>query len=276
MYIKQEKRALSKPKRSIEKGDAPEYYDGVVEKYFDSAHQLIKRRILVKEGSKYRRVLAEGDCPYPEDSQRHFLTLWMSGAREEEAIALTTEGWKWNDEAIRYKLMPVYKKREKVRDSSGDVVYRAVEEKVMQQDGSIQTQTIYRPLGRRKEVYRDHYVPRDIPLGEKFIDLVHTLREDGVKYLLYKRQQFSRDPIINEACTRGTVYNRIVELHEDLFPHSIRALHGRFIDDRFGDLVKDRDGLLQEHFKWSTREMASYYRRTRDVAKVMGIKKLPE
>jgi len=267
----------SKSKRSIEKGHAPEYYDGVVEKYFDSAHKRIKRRILIKEGEgRYKRVLVEADCPYPEDSQRHFLTLWISGTREEEAITITTEGWKWNDEAIRYQNMPVFKKREKVRDSAGDVVYRQVEEKVVQQDGSILTQIIYRPLGRRKEFYRDHYVPRDIPLGEKFIDMIHELREDGIKYLLYKKQKFTREAIINEACTRGTVYNRIVELHEDLFPHSIRALHGRFIDDRYGDSVKDRDGLLQEHFKWSTREMASHYRRTRVLKKVMRIKKLPE
>jgi len=263
-------------RRSIEEGDAPEYYEGVVEKYFDAATQVVNRRVLVKREDKLKRVLIEADCPYPEDSQRHFLTLWISGAREAEAILITTEGWTWNEEAIRYQKMPVYKKREKVRDSSGDVVYRGVEQKVIQQDGSIQLQVIYRPLGRRKEVYRDHIVPRDIPLAEKFLDILHNLREDGCKYLLFKRQRFSRDPIPNESCTRGTVYNRIVELHEDLFPHSCRALHGRFIDDRFGDLVKDRDGLLQDHFKWSSRDMASHYRRTRNIAKAMGIKKLPE
>ena len=262
-------------KRSIEKGDAPEYAPGVAESYYEAAHKIVPRRVLVKEGDIYKRRLVETECPYPEDSQRDFLTLWISGARETEGCLITTEGWVWNDEAIRYKKMPVYKKREKVKDRNGNVIYRPVEEQVIQPNGTIQTQLIYRPLGRRKVEYRDHYVRRDIPLGEKFLDLVHTLREDGYKYMLFKRKRFNRVPIIDQACTRGTVYNRIVELHEDLFPHSLRALHGRYIDYTHGDEVKDRDGFLMDHFKWSSRDMASHYRRTRDLAKAKGIKNLP-
>ncbi len=254
-------------KRSIIKGHAPSYRDPQqIEDYYGAADRAINRKV--------KGVTAVQTCPYPEDSQRTFLTLWISGCRKGEVVLLRTDQWKWNEEAIRGIRLPVLKKREKVLDSNGNTIYKPVVLQVMQPDGSIQPQTTYRPLTRSVETFRDHLVPRDIPLGEKFIDLVHSLKEDGYKYILYTKTRFKREPVKDQHMSVRSVNDRIDELHTDLFPQGIRALHVRYLRDKFG---KDFDTPeLKDHFNWSSTDMAVYYLGGQKLANAMGIKKIPE
>lgn len=253
-------------KRSIEHGDAPNYR-GIdqIQEYYYSANVKMNRKVFGKEKVQL--------APYPEDSQRHFLTLWFSGARESEALTIKPGGWKWNEEAITYDKLLVLKKHEPVKDANGGTVYKAVVIRERQPDGSIQDRTIYRKETQQKMVYRKVILPRDYPLAEEFLDIVQDLQDNGFHYMLYARSKFSRTPIKERACTCRTVQNRIVELHPELFPHAIRALQARYLRDRYG---RDFDTPeLMARFKWASAEMAVLYLGAQKEQEIMGIKKLP-
>jgi len=250
-------------RRTIMGGDAPSYRGPEqIQGYYDAAYREIKRKV--------RGVEMVQPCPYPEDSRRHFLTLWISGCREGEGIMLSPDGWTWTADSIGYKKAPVLKKREKIRDHDGNVIYKKVVSKVRQQDGSLSDEVIYRPETRQKIEYREHVVPRGMPLVEEFIDLVEQLQDQGYNYLLYRRLPFSREPIPTEPCSTTIVQDRLAELHTDLFPHACRALQVRYLRHKYG---KDRFGTpeLKQHFKWSSTEMAVYYLSGQDLADAMGI-----
>jgi len=253
-------------RRSIKHGDAP-YYRGIsqIQGYYDAAYEKLKRKVFGVEKVQF--------APFPEDSQRHFLTLWVSGAREGEAIMLKPEEWKWNEEAIGYGKMPVLKKREVVKDAEGNLVYYPVTVKERQPNGSIQDTIIYRKESRPRLEYREVLVPRDYPLAEEFLDMVQRLQEEDYRFILHARTKFVRTPIKDKACTTRTVQNRITELHPELFPHAIRALQARYLRDRYG---KDFDTPeLMDRFKWSSSEMAQYYLGAQKQAEIMGISRLP-
>jgi len=259
-----------RPKRSIKHGDVPPYrgpeqiYD-----YYNAANEKMLRKVFGVETTQ--------ECPYPEDSQRHFLTLWMGGPREQEAVMLEVDKYKWNEEALAYYNMPVLKKREKVKDENGNPVYKAVPSQVMQQNGTIEEQIIYRPLTKRKIEYRDVVIPSEIPLFNEFTHLIQDLKDEGYRHVLYKRLKFSREPVKDGHCTPRTVQNRINELHPDLFPHLIRPLHARFLRAHFKEKGKDFDGAeIKEYFKWSTLEMADLYLGADKIAGLMGITELPK
>ena len=248
-------------RRTIMGGDAPPYRGPEqIQRYYDSANQKIKRTV--------RGITKNQPCPYPEESQRHFITLWLSGCREGEGIMLEPSGFTWGPDSIGYRKCPVLKKREKVR-KNGEVIYRKVETQVRQQDGSVQPETIYRPESKQKIVYREHLMPRDIPLGEEFIEMIQTLQEQGYKYVLYRRQPFDRSPSIDQPCSTRTVVNRVTELHPDLFPHGMRALQVRYLKDKYGKKFDVPE--LKQHFRWSSTEMAVYYLSGQDLAEAMGV-----
>jgi len=243
-------------------GHAPSYRGPQqIQEYYDAAYQEIKRKV--------RGIDAIQSCPYPEDSQRTFLTLWASGCREGEAVMLEPAGWKWTADSIGYQRAPVLKKREKVRDSDGSVVYRKVVTKVQQQDGSVTEEIVYRPMSKQRIEYREHVLPRDTPLMEEFIAIVKRLQEQGYKYVLYKQLPFTRDPIPSQPCSPTIVQDRITELHPDLFPHGIRALQVRYLRKRLGRDFEAPE--LKTHFKWSSDSMAVYYLSGQDLADKMGI-----
>ena len=74
-----------KDRRTIMKGDAPSYSGPEqIEGYYNNADVPILRT--VKKG--HNKITAVQSCPYPEDSRRSFLTLWISGCREGEAVML--------------------------------------------------------------------------------------------------------------------------------------------------------------------------------------------
>jgi len=244
-------------------GDAPGYRGPQqIQGYYDAAYKEIKRKV--------RGFEAVQPCPYPEDSQRHFLALWVSGCREGEAIMLNPGGWSWTADSIGYKKTPVLKKREKIRDHEGNIIYKKVVSKVRQQDGSLSDEIIYRPETRQKLEYREHVVPRDMPLVEEFITMLEQLQEQGYSYVLYRRLPFNREPIPTQPCSTTIVQDRLAELHPDLFPHACRALQVRYLRSKYG---KDRFGTpeLKQHFKWSSTEMAVYYLSGQDLADAMGI-----
>src|SRR4030042_4298660 len=249
-------------RRTIMGGHAPSYRGPQqIQGYYDSAHQEIKR--------KARGGDAVQPCPYPEDSQRTFLTLWASGCREGEAVMLEPTGWKFSADSIGYKRTPILKKREKERDPQGNVIYRKVATKVQQQDGSITEEIVYRPMSRQRIEYREHVLPRDTPLMEEFIAIIQRLQEQGYRYVLYRQLPFSRAPIPDQSCSATIVQDRITELHPDLFPHGIRALQVRYLRKRYG---KDFEAPeLMKHFKWASESMAVYYLSGQGLADKMGI-----
>lgn len=258
-----------KNKRSIKHGDVPPYLgESQIVGYYEAAYDIINRKV--------RCVEKVQPCPFPEDSQRHFLTLWMGGPREQEALMLHPDGYKWNDRALVYYNMPVLKKREKMRDKEGHVIYREVPTKVIQQDGSIEEQIVYRPMTKRKIEYRDVVIPVEIPLFQEFIELVQSLKDQGYEYMLYKMDRFTRNPHKDKATTTRTIQNRINELHPDLFPHLLRPLHARFLRSYFRKKGQRFDGPeIKEYFKWSTLEMADLYLGAGKIAELMGIDELP-
>ena len=258
------------PKRSIKHGDVPPYRGPEqIYGYYNAAHEKILRKVF--------GVTMTQDCPYPEDSQRHFLTLWMGGPREQEAVMLEVDKYKWNEEALAYYNMPVLKKREQVKDGNGNPVYKEVLTQVMQQNGNIEEKIIYRPLTKRKIEYRDVVIPSEIPLFNEFTHMIQSLKDEGYRHVLYKRLKFSREPVKDEHTTPRTVQNRINELHPDLFPHLVRPLHARFLRAHFKEKGKDFDGSeIKEYFKWSTLEMADLYLGADKIAGLMGIRELPK
>ena len=257
------------PKRSIKHGNVPPYLGPEqILGYYNAAHETIKRKVM---GNETVQV-----CPYPDDSQRHFLTLWMGGPREQEAVMLDPNGYKWDSRVIVYRSMPVLKKREKVRDRNGNIIYKEVPTQVMHQNGTIGEQIVYRPLTKRKMEYRDVVIPSEIPLFREFTDMIQGLKENGYKHVLYKRLKFSRSPVKNDHCSPRTVHNRITELHPDLFPHLLRPLHARFLRSHFKSKGKNFDGPeIKEYFNWSTLEMADLYLGAEKIAGLMGIEDLP-
>lgn len=258
------------PKRSIKHGDVPPYLGPEqIHGYYNAAYETIKRKV---QGIEMVQV-----CPYPEDSQRHFLTLWMGGPREQEAVMLDPNRYKWDSRVIVYRNMPVLKKREKVRDRDGNVVYKEVSTQVMQPNGVIQEQIVYRPLTKRKIEYRDVVIPSGIPLFKEFTEMIQNLKDQGYRHVLYKRLKFSRSVVKDDHCSPRTVQNRITELHPELFPHLLRPLHARFLRSYFKSKGMDFAGEeMKEYFRWSTLEMADLYLGAEKVAAMMGIEDLPK
>jgi len=252
-----------KGRRTIMGGDAPSYRGPhQIQEYYDSANKTIKRKV--------RGITKKQPCPYPEDSQRTFLTLWAAACREGEAIMLEPKQWKITADSLGYKKMPILKKREKVRDKENNIIYREVKSKVLQQDGSISDQVIYRPVSRRKLDYREHVISRDMPLIEEFVKVLDSLTEQGYRYLLFKHSPFMRVPMPDTPCSTTIVQDRISELHPELFPHALRAIHIRYLRDRYG---KDKFDTpeLKEYLKWSSIEMAVYYLSGQEIADRLGI-----
>jgi len=249
-------------RRTIMGGDAPSYRGPhQIREYYEAANRVLKRKV--------RGVTKIQPCPYPEDSQRHFLTLWAAACREGEGIMLDPAQWKITGDSLGYKKMPILKKREKVRDANGEIIYKKITSKVIQQDGSIQDEVIYRPLTKRKLEYREHVISRDMPCIEEFIQVLDHLTEQGYKYILHKYAPFDRHPIKDRPCSTTIVQDRINELHPELFPHAVRALHIRYMRVTHGS--KFDAAFLKDYLKWSSTEMANYYLSGQEVADRLGI-----
>jgi len=172
-------------------------------------------------------------APYPEDSKLYFLLLFETGCRASEVIELKLSMFKFNDEAIVCENAPVLKKKK--RDTR-DIIMKLDELN---------------------------------PLGYELIDLLEACKTE---YLLPKRLPFNRDIIGDKHTSSRTVYNRISEIHKDLWPHGVRGY-------RASMLVHERDFRVQQlvsWFKWVKADTAIHYTRTKNLAHDMGIKRLPQ
>ncbi len=188
---------------------------------------------------------------YPEDSRLYFVTIFEIGCRESEAILLRPEQFVWNDEAIRVRGVPVLKKTKKIETG------------------------LTLPNGKPETIRVKKDFVRDVFIKFENNILAHTLvsfvEKCDTDYLLPSRNRFSREIIPNRHTSRGTVYNRITEIHPDLFPHKLRGY-------RASHLVHERGLSLQaliKWFEWEDTKTALHYTRTRDIAKAMGIKDVP-
>lgn len=240
-------------------GDAPNYRGPEqIHEYYHAAYTEINRKV--------RGIEKIQPCPYPQESQRAFLTLWVMATRESEALMLEPSQFKISGDSFGYRKTPVLKKREKVRDKEGNIIYRKVPSMVIQQDGSTVEQVIYRPLSKRKAEYREHVVPRDMPLVEEYIKTVDWFRDHGYRFIMFRTLPFSKSHVKDEACSVTTLKDRVTELHPELFPHALRALHVRYMFSRYGDKLD-----IKKHLKWSSDEMVKWYLSSQKIASVMDI-----
>jgi len=194
---------------------------------------------------------AINEAPFPEYSRLYFVTIFEIGCRESEAILLRPTQFTWNDEAIYVRDVPVDKKKKRVK--TGRLLPNGRPEMI----------------GVKKVHSRNVLVKlEENPLADVLIDLVESCDTD---YLLPARKRCSREIISDRHTSRGTVYNRITEIHEDLWPHGIRGY-------RASHLVHERDFTVRDlvkWFEWEGADMALHYTRTKDMAKAMGIKDIP-
>ena len=172
------------------------------------------------------------DAPYPEDSKKYGTIIFEVGCREAEAIKLKPTMFRINDEAIVGYNIPVLKKRSRAT--------RMVVIKLDEQN----------------------------PLG---YDLVDYIENCDTEYLLPGRRPFSREIVPSRHISPKTVYNRITEIHPDLWPQALRGY-------RASMLVYERSFSVQDlvgWFNWKSADMALHYTKTRDMADAMGIKEVP-
>lgn len=170
--------------------------------------------------------------PYPEDSRKYATILFETGCREAEAILLRPNMFKINDEAITGYTVPVLKKRRRA------------------------TRTVMIKLDDKN------------PLGYEFASYIDECK---TRYLLPGRRPFSREIVPDRHISPKTVYNRITELHPELWPHALRGY-------RASMLVYERNFSVQDlvgWFDWKSADAAVHYTRTRDMASAMGIKNVP-
>lgn len=172
------------------------------------------------------------NAPYPEDSKKYGIILFETGCRKAEVVMLKPGMFRWNDEAIIGQNVPVLKK------------------------GKRATRGIVIKLDEKN------------PLG---YDLIEYLASCDTEYLLPGRSPFFRAIQPWRHISVKTVYNRITEIHPELWPHALRGYRASmFVYERD---FKVRD--LVSWFDWSSADMALHYTKTRDMAEAMGIENIP-
>lgn len=172
------------------------------------------------------------EAKYPGDSKAYFIILFETGCRVSEALELKPEDFSFNENAIIGYTIPVFKKD---KEETRNIVIRRDERN---------------------------------PLAEDFIEIIE---ECDTKYLMPARIPFTRAVIPDQHTTRMTVYNRINEIHPELFPHGLRAYRALHLVYERGFDIQD----LMSWFKWDSYEMAAHYTLTRNIARKMGIEEMP-
>lgn len=172
------------------------------------------------------------NAPYPSDSRLYGTLIFETGCRLEEVIKIKPEMFFYNDEAIIVKNVPLLKKKK--RDTR-DIVIKIDD---------------LNPLA---------------PLLIEYVELCES------EYLLPGRKKFTREIEGWRHISPKTVYNRISEIHPDLWPHALRGYRASMLVAERGFSVQD----LVTWFEWSSADMALHYTRTKDIAQSMGIRYLP-
>jgi len=172
------------------------------------------------------------DAPHPEDSEKYATIIFETGCRLGEVILLKPGMFKWNEDAIAVRNVPVLKKR-----------VRTTREIIIGLDS-------LNPLGYR---------------------LVDYVEDCDTEYLLPGLTKFSREVEPWRHISPKTVYNRVSEIHPDLWPHALRGYRASMLVYERGFSVQ----MLVAWFNWKSADMALHYTKTRDMAEAMGIKNVP-
>ena len=177
------------------------------------------------------------DAPKPDDSRDAFTLIFETGCRRAEAVQIQGDQFTYNDGAILIRNVPVLKK----------------------------------PNPRDR--FRDVLIKRDKldPLADELVKLVER-RGDG--YLLPGYAPFGQGRELDRPMSEKSVYNRIVELSPDLFPHALRSYRASFLVWVRHFELRD----LVDWFKWESRggiQMALHYTAQVDMARKLGIDEVP-
>lgn len=170
----------------------------------------------------------------------YFVTFFETGGRKSEVLLLRPSQIYWNEDSIRIENMEVRKRRVRF---TRNVLIR---------------------------------IDENNPLAEKFIDFV---QDCDTKYLLPGRVPFhgSIDP--DRHISASTVYNKVCEINENVWPHWIRDQRAYHLAAKKKD--GGRDLGPYDHrawFEWARMDMPLYYvgkRTEKDIAKALGITTMP-
>ena len=173
-------------------------------------------------------------CPSPVH-QNILATLFLSGARVSEAILIKPEQVAWNDEAIYFYDLAVLKSR--------------------------RTNT------------RISMIPRD-PANPFIVSFISYVESCPTEYLLPAHAKLSGEVIQDKHTTRQTVYRKVREIDDSLFPHLLRGWCAGMLVEEYDLDVFD----LQAWFKWVSTSSPSFYARTREegLRKKLRISKAPK
>lgn len=180
------------------------------------------------EFDKY--IKACDNAPHPQDSKIIFVTIFETGTRKMEAVGLRPEQFKINENVIIGQNIQVLKYRK----------------------------TTTRPVVIKRDDLN--------PLAEDFVDIIQNC---SGKYLIpaYKRGPY-RTPNPDFPTSGSSIFRRVTEIHEDLFPHIIRGYRASHLTYERGFEIRD----IMAWFNWKNADSAAHYTRTRDIARRMGIK----
>ena len=164
-----------------------------------------------------------------------FLTLLFTGARVSEAIKLRRDQVAINNQAVYIYDAPVLK--------------------------------------QRKEKPRIIQIPRtnEHKLLNDFIDYLLSC---DTTYLLPAHQKMTGEVLSDSHTTRSTVYRKIREIDDSLFPHLLRGWCAGMFVEEYEFNVFD----LQAWFSWVSTDTPAFYAMTREkeLEKKMGITKAPK
>lgn len=122
-------------------------------------------------------------------------------------------------------------------------------------------------LKHKRRDYRDFYIKRDEenPLAEDFVEFIRKKQKSQSAFLFPGRS--------DGHISRVTVWRRILEISEDLYPHFLRSQKARFLVNVRGFDVF----LLTDFFDWKSSDTPLSYigSRLKDQQEALGIKKIP-
>ena len=164
-----------------------------------------------------------------------FLTLLFTGCRVSEAIKLRRDQVAINDQAVYIFDAPVLK--------------------------------------QRKDKPRIIQIPRTNE-HKLLTDFVDILLSCNTVYLLPAHQKMTGEVLPLKHTTRSTVYRKIREIDNSLFPHKMRSWCAGMLVEEYALNVFD----LQAWFSWVSVDTPAFYAQTKEkeLAKKMGITDAPK
>jgi len=168
---------------------------------------------------------------YPEECKLYFSVFFETGCRVSEGLQLRPDQFKYNEFAIQISNVPVLKRKKR------------------------ETRNILISLDNN-------------PLAHELLVFVE---ECNTKYLLPRRQQFTRNIIDGHHTSRSNVYRKITSIDSSLWVHGLRGLRAsHLVAERGFDVF-----TLTRWFNWVSSDMAIHYAQTVDMGKQLGIPELP-